>query len=125
MGQRIKKLRTELNLTQVEFCKRIGLKRNSISLVETGMRNISDQSIFSICREFQVNEDWLRYGKGEMFSSDMVRLVDKLADEYHLSSGARILIEKFIDLPEKHQDILVEYFEKVSESLAKNKQKKD
>ena len=67
MNERIKKLRRELGLTQQEFCTRIGLKRNSISLVESGKRNISDQAILSICREFNVNETWLRTGEGDMF----------------------------------------------------------
>ena len=65
--ERIKKLRKTLDLTQQEFCSRIGLQRNSISLVESGKRNISNQAILSICREFNVNETWLRTGEGEMF----------------------------------------------------------
>ena len=42
------------------------MKRNSIALIENG-RNTSDQTIFAICREFNVNEQWLRTGEGEMF----------------------------------------------------------
>ena len=67
LGERIKKVRKEFNLTQQGFCEKIGLKRNSISLVESGKRNISDQAIKSICREFNVSETWLRTGEGEMF----------------------------------------------------------
>lgn len=67
IGERIKKVRKSKNLTQQEFCNRIGFKQNSISLVESGKRNISDQAIKSICREFNVNEAWLRTGEGEMF----------------------------------------------------------
>lgn len=66
LGERIKKLRKELDLTQQEFADRIGIKRNSIAQVELG-RNTSDQTIISICREFNVNEAWLRTGEGEMF----------------------------------------------------------
>lgn len=67
VGERIKKVRKEMDLTQQVFCSKIGLKRNSISLVESGKRNISDQAIKSICREFNVDEIWLRTGEGEMF----------------------------------------------------------
>ena len=68
LGNRIKKLRKELDLTQQELGKRIGIKPNSISLIESGNRNASEQVILSICREFNVSESWLRTGEGEMFS---------------------------------------------------------
>ena len=66
LGERIKKVRKTLDLTQQEFSDRIGMKRNSIAQVEMG-RNTSEQTIISICREFNINETWLRTGKGEMF----------------------------------------------------------
>ena len=66
LGERIKKVRKELDLTQQGFADRIGMKRNSIAQVEMG-RNTSDQTIISICREFNINEAWLRTGDGEMF----------------------------------------------------------
>lgn len=67
MNDRIKKLRKALDLTQREFAERIGMKQNSIALIESGKRNISNQAILSICREYNVNEDWLREGKEPMF----------------------------------------------------------
>lgn len=67
MHERIRKLRKTLELTQQEFGKRIGMKRNSIALIEGG-RNTSEQTIFAICREFNVNEEWLRTGNGKMFN---------------------------------------------------------
>ena len=69
MNERIKELRKALNLTQDAFAKQLGLKRNTVGNYETGNRVPSDQSIFSICREFNVNEEWLRNGTGEMFNS--------------------------------------------------------
>ena len=68
MNERIKELRLTLNLTQDAFAKRLGVKRNTVGNYETGNRVPSDQSIFSICREFNVNEEWLRNGAGEMFN---------------------------------------------------------
>ena len=66
MGERIKKVRKALDLTQREFGERISIKQNSVAQIEMG-RNTSDQTIVSICREFNVNETWLRTGEGEMF----------------------------------------------------------
>lgn len=66
LGERIKKVRRALDLTQREFGERISIKQNSVAQIEMG-RNTSDQTIFSICREFSVSETWLRTGEGEMF----------------------------------------------------------
>lgn len=68
MGERIKAIRKARNLTQQEFADRIGLTKNFISLVETESRIPSDRTIADICREFGVNEAWLRSGEGEMFA---------------------------------------------------------
>lgn len=54
-------------MTQEEFGKRIGAARNTIANYETGNRTPSNAVITSICREFNVNENWLRTGEGEMF----------------------------------------------------------
>ncbi|WP_167955070.1 helix-turn-helix domain-containing protein [Anaerosporobacter faecicola] len=67
MNERIKHLRKTLDMTQQEFAERIGVKRNTIAQYEIG-RNEPIDSIFSlICREFNVNPEWLRNGEGEMF----------------------------------------------------------
>lgn len=67
MGERVKELRKALGLSGEKFGEKIGLKRNSLSQIETGKNNLSEQNILAICREFNVNENWLRYGMGEMF----------------------------------------------------------
>lgn len=63
LGERIKKVRKALDLTQREFGERIAMRQNSVAQVEMG-RGTSDQTIFAICREFNVNERWLRTGEG-------------------------------------------------------------
>ena len=67
MNERIKEVRKSLSLTQQEFADRIGVKRNTVATYEGG-RNIPIDSVVSlICKEFNVNEEWLRTGEGEMF----------------------------------------------------------
>ncbi len=68
MNKRIKELRKILNLTQRKFGEKIGLTDVAISRYEKGERNITQQVFMSICREFSVNEEWLRTGNGEMFN---------------------------------------------------------
>lgn len=67
MGERIKELRKALGLTQKEFGERIGIKSNTVATYEIGRNNPIDAVISLICREFNVNETWLRTGEGEMF----------------------------------------------------------
>ena len=66
MNTRIKEIREKTKLTQEDFGKRIGSARNTIANYETGNRKPSNAVITSICREFNINEEWLRTGKGEM-----------------------------------------------------------
>ena len=67
MKNRIKQIRKDKKLTQVEFGEKIGVKGNTITNYETGLRNPTDAVILSICREFHVNEEWLRTGSGEPY----------------------------------------------------------
>lgn len=62
MNNRISQIRKMHNLNQQEFANKIGLTKNFISLLETGNREPSDRTISDICREFDIQEDWLRYG---------------------------------------------------------------
>lgn len=67
MNNRIRELRkTTLKMTQKEFSTKLGLSENFIWQIEKGERDPSDRTISDICREFRVNENWLRTGEGEM-----------------------------------------------------------
>lgn len=68
LEQQLKKLRKELGFTQEEFAARIGIKRAAISNYEIGRNEPIDAVVALICREFDVNEEWLRTGEGEMFT---------------------------------------------------------
>lgn len=67
MKERLKKLRKELDLTQQKFAERIGVKQNTVAQYEIGRNEPIDSVITLICREFNVNEIWLRTGEGDMF----------------------------------------------------------
>ena len=68
LHERLKKLRKTLDLTQQEFADRLQIKRNTVATYEAGKSNPSDAAVSLICREFNVNGEWLRNGKGEMFT---------------------------------------------------------
>ena len=67
IGTRIKGIRKDAGLTLEKFGAKIGITAASLSTIENGKSNPSAQTVLMICREFNVNEDWLRGGKGEPF----------------------------------------------------------
>ena len=70
LNNRIKLLRKTLGLTQENFAQKIGITKSSVSLLESGQNKASSQTIFILCKEFNVNEEWLRNGTGEMFNGE-------------------------------------------------------
>lgn len=70
MNTRIRELRKALGLNQKDFAQKIGLRQNSISCMEKGVSTVTEQNIKTICSQFNVNENWLRTGSGEMFFKD-------------------------------------------------------
>lgn len=67
MHERIKEIRNALGLTQQEFADAVKVKRNTVATYEMGRSVPSDAAIALICKQFEVNENWLRTGEGEMF----------------------------------------------------------
>ena len=67
MNERIKQLRKTLGLTLEKFSNRLGVGKTAISKLENNENNLTQQMFKAICREFNVNEEWLRDGTGEMF----------------------------------------------------------
>lgn len=122
LGNRIKKMRKELDLTQQELGKRIGIKPNSISLIESGNRNASEQVILSICREFNVSEDWLRTGDGNMFiqknPQPLDELLSNLLDGETVTDEDKILVKSFLELPDNSRKAVIDFVKKCSAELA-------
>ena len=87
IGEKIKLLRTCLKLTQQEFADRLKIKRNTLASYEVGKSSPSDSAVNLICREFSVNEYWLRNGEGEMF-------VEKTKDQQIEDMVNEIMVEK-------------------------------
>lgn len=119
LGERIKKVRKEKDLTQREFGRLIGIKPNSISLIESGDRNASEQVVLSICREFNVSEEWLRTEEGEMFIPEPCDALETFIRERKLSPSDRVLIQKFAALDAQSRQAVVDYVITVSDEILK------
>lgn len=120
-GERIKELRKYLDLTMEKFGERLGVGKTAISKLENNERNLTDQMAISICREFNVNETWLRTGEGDMFEpmsrgETIAQFAGELMKDED-DSFRRRLIEALAQLDEKEWEIL--------EGIAKKLTKKD
>ena len=93
MNKRIKKIREELKLTQQQFADRLGIKRGAIANYEIGRNKPIDAVISLICREFGVNEVWLRTGEGG--DSNMFTRLDE-EDRFSLNLGKLTMTENQI-----------------------------
>lgn len=120
MNERIKKLRKALDLTQQEFADRIGVKRNTIATYEIGRNIPLDAVISSICREFNVSEEWLRTGVGEMFVPREEDALSELVRQRGLSFSDRVLMEKFLELKPESRQAVIDYMEKVVAALSQD-----
>lgn len=125
LHDRIKLLRKKLGLTQEKFGEKIGLKKNSISQIENGVNSLTEQLLLSICREFNVNEEWLRNGAGEMFNpipeEDEVALyVGELLQPDNPFAGLIVeIMHTYSQLDSKSQDVLKEFSSKLMDNLKK------
>ena len=119
INERIRAVRRSLGLTQDEFASRLGLKRNSVTMIESG-RQTSDQTIYAICREFHINETWLRTGDGEMTApksrqqemSELVRSLMSDSPDSFRSALVTTLLRFDPDGPE--WEVLERIYDKIS-----------
>lgn len=120
LKERIKKIRKELDLTQQKFADKLGVKRNTIAMYEMGKTLPSKQTITSICREFNVNEEWLINGVGEMFKAAPSDVLDQLAYKYHLSESDYVMVEKFVNMRPESRRAIFDYMQEVTAAFANN-----
>ena len=119
LNERIKYLRNKLDLKQVDFGKKINLTKFAISNYENGRTGIPDRVINDICREFNVNEDWLRTGVGgdeNMFIPEDMRYyqnVGKLGSEKN--DFKKFYLNMLMGLPDEYWNYIYEEFKKFEE----------
>lgn len=77
MHERLLEVRKCLHLSQENFAKKIGLTQTALSTIERKKSSITEQTIIATCKVLNVNENWLRYGEGQMFNT-----IDKQYNEF-------------------------------------------
>ena len=121
IGDRVKQLREHLKLSQAVFGNRVSLERSAISLIERKQRNITERTIKDICREFSVNEEWLRNDAGEMFVQNDSTIISSLAIEYQLDSLDRKIIQSYLNLTSQQRAVIKDFAHSLVAAFEKNK----
>lgn len=103
-GERVKEIRTVLSLTLEKFGEKLGVGKTAISKIEKNERSLTDQMAKSICREYNVNYDWLMDEDGEMFSDLPQTVLDELCLQYELDDLDRFIVELYVGLPKDVRD---------------------
>ncbi len=117
MNERIRELRKALNLTAEKFGARIGVTRSTISNLESGHRNVTEQTILLIVNEFNINEEWLREGKGDMFIETKKDYIAELSKRYSLDELDIKIVESYLSLDERSRQVIKNYIYQVAGSM--------
>lgn len=103
-GERVLEIRKVLGLTMDKFGEKLGVQKSAISKIEKDKVNLSDQMVKLICREYNVNYDWLMDEDGEMFSDLPQTVLDELCSQYELDDLDRFIVELYVGLPKDVRD---------------------
>lgn len=126
MNERIKALRKELKLTQQEFADKLKISRGNIGAYEVGKNAPSDAVIALICKTFNVNEEWLRTGVGDMFlelpeEDEEAAYVSELLEDSdnELYKLIKEIMHTYHDLTPKSQEAIRDFSAKLRENIKK------
>lgn len=129
MKDRFKELRKVLGMTQQEFADRLAVSRNNIAGYEVGKSAPSESVIRLVCKEFSVNEEWLRTGSGEMFVSQKTSMrVQAWIDRVLAGRPEDIrfrAVSLLADMPEEWWDILADRLAIEARKIYEEEQKRD
>lgn len=125
IGERLSFLREKhLHISQEELGTKIGVSRFSVSNYESGKRNITDRVIADICLEFNINEEWLRTGKGEMYKTTTDEVRSYVEDLLNYSGEGNPFYDTIIEmmktyhnLDEQSKKIMRDYFQSIGRAL--------
>ena len=129
-GERVKTVRKSKEMTMEEFGKRLVVTITAISNIEKGYSGLTEQMLKSICREFSVDEEWLRTGDGDMpqklsEEEEVAALVSDLLEDGRENPFFGIILEivqTYNELSPASQKVLQEASKKLVENLSKKKE---
>ncbi len=115
IGERITHIRNVLNVKQGEMAKRINIKQGSLSDIERGkVSTVTDRVINDICREYGINEEWLRSGEGTMAKVENIEITDLLANKSDIDDIDKKIIIEYLKLNAKQRKAIKDFIGKIS-----------
>lgn len=112
MKERVKELRLILGLTLEKFGEKLGVTKQTVSRIENGVNNLTEQMLISICNTNwdgkRVNEDWLRGNSDQMFRTDTNSELEALAEKYKLSDMEHTFLEGYFKIPSARRESFFE-----------------
>ena len=115
INKRFTELRKACKKNQSEFSKVLGLSRSGVTAIETGQRSVTEKHLIMLSNwdEYNVNIDWLRTGKGDMFLPDETDTLELIRKEYGLTDMQFKFVANFLRLPENEKDIIFNFLESI------------
>lgn len=120
MHERLKEIRLEKKLNQADFSKLLGMGQSTLGMMEVGKREILDRHIKTVCSICNVNEDWLRTGRGNMFIESQQTLLDELVKEHNLDDLDKNIIESYLKLNGNQKSAIKTYLLNLCSNLSIN-----
>ena len=125
IGDRIKEIRKFNSKTQDEFAKSIGVGQAALSALEKGSRNVTDRNISIICNAYNINEEWLRNGAGEMSVENDKSILSLLQKQYNLPSDQLAVVESFLSISNDQREAITAYLDNLCGRLNVTSQYKE
>lgn len=122
INERIRDFRKqELKMSQTEFALKIGMRQTSVSSIEKVGATVTDQTVKNICTIFNINEEWLRNGIGDMYCAPNVFSLDKYAKEREMSDLELEILKTYFEIdPQIRTQFLEQFLEKFGASTRKS-----
>lgn len=112
--ERVKELRKSiLGLSMEAFGEKLGVAKNTVSQWESGKNTISEATLKSICREYNVNYFWLTEGDGEPFVDLPETTLDELCVEYELDAYEKSIIFEYLKLSKEEKSVIKKYISNI------------
>lgn len=117
INQRIKEIRIGAGLNIVEFAARLDVTKSTTSRLEQEGYNVTPRNIQLICTNFNVSEEWLRYGTGEKYIENTESILQQLGKEYSLDSDTVTLVRSIVEATPEQRQSIVNFVETTAEKL--------
>lgn len=112
MNERLRLIRKQSGLNQQGMADKLSISQTHVSALENGIKNLTDRLIADYCREFGINEEWLRTGEGEMFEQPKTFSLDEKARQYSLTDLELEIMRNYMELDVSVRSSIVDMVKK-------------